>query len=265
MNRTGSTTRDRVGSARRPSERRGTGTAPRPDRRRAPRPWKRRSVQLAGVLTVLAAIGWLLWLSPVFAVRSVQVDGLTTLVADDVREVARVADGVPLLRVDAGAVEDRVAELPQVRSVQVARGWPDRIVITVAEREAMAVVGRPGRRSLVDASGVLFDTVTGEPPRGVVPLEVAEPEEGDPETLAGLTALSALPPGLREEVVRVSVPDVENIELALRDDTVVRWGGAGASATKAQVLGALVERMADDELEPAAVIDVSTPDAVVLR
>lgn len=265
MNRSGSTTRDRVSSGRRTVQRRGAGATPRPNRRRALRPRQRRSLQLAAVLTVLAAIGWLLWLGPVLAVRAVQVDGLDTLDAAQVREVARVAEGVPLLRVDVAAVERRVAELPQIRSVQVARGWPDRIVITVAERVPVAVVGEPGRRSLVDADGVLFDTVTGDAPRGVVPLVVDDPATGDPETLAGLAAIRALPAGLRDDVGRVAVPDEEQIEVTLGDGTVVRWGDASDSAAKAQTVVALLGRIADGELDPAAVIDVSAPDAVVLR
>lgn len=265
MNRSGSTTRDRVSGGRRAIQRSGTGIPPRPDRRRTRALWRRRPLQLAAVLTALAGLGWLLWLSPVLAVRAVQVDGLTTVGADEVREAARVAEGVPLLRVDVGAVVRRVAELPRVRSVEVARSWPDRIVITVAERVPVAVVGAPGRRWLVDADGVLFDTVTGAPPRGVVPLDVDEPGTGDPETMAGVAAIRALPAGLRKDVDRVAVPDAEHIEITLRDGPVVRWGDAASPGTKAQVLAALVARIADGELDPAAVIDVSTPDAVVLR
>ena len=265
MNRSGSTTRDRVSRGRRKVQRRGTGATPRPSRRRSLPARRRRPLQLATVLTVLAVIDWLLWLGPVLTVRAVQVDGVTTLAADQVREAAQVTEGVPLLRVDVGAVERRVAELTQIRSVQVARSWPDRIVITVAERVPVAVVGAPGRRSLVDADGVLFDTVTGNPPRGIVPLDVEDPGTGDPETMAGLTAILALPAGLRDDVERVTVPAVEQIELVLRDGTLVRWGNASDAATKAQAVVALVARIADGELDPAGVIDVSAPGAVVLR
>ncbi|WP_347060322.1 FtsQ-type POTRA domain-containing protein [Blastococcus sp. HT6-30] len=266
MNRTGSTTRDRTRSGRRTADRRSARVTPLPDRR-APRrrSRQRRSIQLAVGATLVAVVGWLLWMSPLLAVRTVQVDGTTTLPADRVREAAQVPDGVPLLRVDLDVVEDRVARLPQVREVQAARGWPDRIVVTVAERVPVAVVGQPGRRSLVDADGILFDTVTGNPPPAVVPLVVDDAQAGDPETLAGIAAIRALPTDLRRELAEVTVPGVEDIGLTLSDGTVVVWGDAAESATKAQVLGALLDRIAAGELEPAAEIDVSTPDAVVLR
>lgn len=266
MNRTGSTTRDRTRRGRRSGARRSARVTPLPDRRPVRRRARqRRLVQVAVALTVLAVVGWLLWLSPVLAVRAVQVDGVTTLSAEQVREAAQVPDGVPLLRIDLGAVEEGVARLPQIRDVQAARSWPDRIVVTVAERVPVVVVGEPGRRSLVDAEGVLFDTVPGVPPPGVVPLVVDDPEQGDPELVAGVAAVRAIPAEVRNEVAEVTVPGVEDVGLVMADGTVVVWGDAADSDTKAQVLVALLDRIAAGELEPAAEIDVSAPDAVVLR
>ena len=40
----------------------------------------------------------------------------------------------------------------------------------------------------------------------------------------------------------------------------MRWGGAEESDRKAAALAALLEQLADGDLEPAATIDVSTPD-----
>ena len=52
---------------------------------------------------------WLLFAGPLLAVRSLQVDGLRTLPAEQVREAAGIESGTPLLRVDVDAAE---------------RGWP---------------------------------------------------------------------------------------------------------------------------------------------
>jgi cell division protein FtsQ len=213
----------------------------------------------------LVAVGWLLFAGPLLAVRSLQVDGLRILPADQVREAALIDRGTPLLRVDVAAAEARIARLPQVASVEVTRGWPDSVVITVVERVPVAIVGPPGERSLVDADGVLFDIVTGEPPAGVVPLEVPDPRPGDATTLAALTAVSALPVGVRDGVAGAEATSPDDISLTLDDGTVVLWGDASRSAAKAAALGALIEKLASGDLEPAETIDVSTPDAVVLR
>lgn len=266
MSRTGTTTRDRDGGAPRRSSGRGSGSSVVPLRgRRRGSTRRRRVLQAATAVLVLGALAWALWSGPMLAVRSVQVDGATTLPADLVREAAGIADGTPLLRVDVDAARDAVAELPQVESVTVSRGWPSRVVITLEERQPLAVVGEPGRRSLVDADGVLFDTVTGEPPAGVVPLEVADAGPGDPATTAALAAIAALPDTLREQVVLAAAPDAEDIVLTLADGTVVRWGGAEASAEKAEIVGALLGELAAGTLEPATELDVSAPEAVVLR
>ena len=266
MNRTGSTTRDRTGRSRRAPERR-PAPAVTPLVRRRPRPPRRnrRPVQMAVAGAGLVAVVWLLLVSPVLGVRSVQVDGVATLPADQVREAAGIEPGTPLLRVDVDTARARIGRLPQVASVAVTRGWPHTVVVTVVERKPVAVVGVPGRRTLVDADGVLFDTVSGEPPAGVVPLDVAAPGPGDPATMAALTAVEALPTGLRKKVASVAATEAGELTVTLTDHTLVRWGGPERSERKAAALAALIGQFAHGDLEPAATIDVSTPEDVVLR
>ncbi|WP_324277414.1 cell division protein FtsQ/DivIB [Blastococcus brunescens] len=164
---------------------------------------RRRLVQLVAALAAVAAVAWLLLAGPVLAVRDVRVDGLVTLPAEQVQEAAGIGDGTPLLRVDVEAAEARVGRLPQVSAVEVTRNWPDSVVITVVERVPVAIVGQPGRRSLVDADGVLFDMVTGSPPEGVVPLLVDSPGPEDPATLAGsLPSARCRPRSARRSRVR---------------------------------------------------------------
>lgn len=276
MSRSGTTTRDRHRGSGRTGEprggaRRGGPVSALPDRRRErsrrdrARRRRRRPLQLALGAAALVGLVWLLWAGPLLAVRSVQVDGVAILPTAQVREAAGVEEGTPLLRVDVDAAEAGVAALPQVAAVEVTRGWPDRVVITVVERVPVAVVGDPGRRTLMDAGGVLFDTISGEPPAGVVPVDVAEPGPDDPATAAALAAVTGLPGEVRPQVAGVSAADPDDVVVLLRDGTLVRWGGPEDSAEKGEVLAALLEQIAAGALEPAGTIDVSTPDAVVLR
>jgi cell division protein FtsQ len=232
---------------------------------RAADPRRRLAIRLGLVVTAVAVAAWVVWGSPLLAVSSVRVDGATSLTADQVRSAAGVEDGTPLLRVDVDAAAARVGRLPQVAAVQVTRGWPQTVVITVQERVPVAVVEQAGTRSLVDAGGVLFDTVTGAPPAGVVPLDVAAPGPDDPATRAGLAALVELPGDVRAQVASVAAVSGTDVTLTLTDGTTVLWGTAEDSAEKADVLVALLGQLASGGLEPATTIDVSAPSAVVLR
>src|SRR5690606_9423784 len=84
VSRTGTTTRDR-GSSRPPGRRPASVTPLRTSRHLVRR--RRALLALGGVL-VLVLLGWGLWSGPLLAVRTVQVDGATTLPADVVRDAA---------------------------------------------------------------------------------------------------------------------------------------------------------------------------------
>ncbi|KQS64855.1 cell division protein FtsQ/DivIB [Modestobacter sp. Leaf380] len=264
MNRTGSTTRDRTRGARRGASPARSGvTRIRPARRLDRR--QRRLLVAGSVLVLVAVAAWVVLASPLLAVRTVQVDGATTLSADQVREVAGVALGTPLVRVDTGSAAARVAGLPQVADAEVSRGWPDRVVVTLRERVAVAVVDQAGTRSLVDAGGTLFDTITGDPPAGVVPVQVTDPGPDDAATRAALAALVSLPGSVRGQLASVAAGTPDDVTLTLADGTSVLWGSAERAERKAEVLTALLDQLAAGTLEPAAQIDVSSPEAVVLR
>jgi cell division protein FtsQ len=266
VSRAGSTTRDRARARRGSTRDRGTAVTPLRSRRRSRPDPRRRLLVLLGFTLLLLGLGtWVVLGSPLLAVHTVQVDGTTTLSDASVVQAAGIRDGTPLARVDTAGAAARVARLPQVADVDVTRGWPDTVVVTVTERVAVAVVERDGTRHLVDAEGVLFDTVTGDPPAGVVPLAVSDPRPDDPATTAGLAALTSLPADMRGQVAGVAASSADDVRLTLTDGRLVVWGSAEQADRKARVLGALLDQIDAGTLEPAQTLDVSTPDAVVLR
>lgn len=269
MSRVGTTTRDRAGRGDRGGVPGGASAVTPLRARRRPRrsmgPRRRLLVALAGTLLVAGAVAWVLLASPLLAVRTVRVDGAQGLPPDQVAEVAGVAEGTPLVRVDTGAAAARVAQLPQVAAVEVTRGWPGTVVVTVAERVPVAVVDVDGSRQLIDAGGVVFDTITGRVPAGVVPMDVPDPGPDDPATRAVLGALTALPRDVRASVAGAVASTGDDVTLALSGGRTVRWGSADLTDRKAEVLTALLGQIEAGTLEPATTLDVSTPDAVVLR
>jgi cell division protein FtsQ len=268
VSRPGRTTSDRQ---------RGTGRGTSPDApavtplraRRRSRLLDRRRRLLIGAAALLVAAGLVAWVllgSPFLAVRTVRVDGTGTLPADRVAAATGIRTGTPLARVDTAAAVARVRKLPQVAAVEVSRGWPHTVVVTVTERVPVAVVVTGGgQRALLDRDGVVFDTVTGDPPAGVVPLDVASPGPHDAATRAALAAVTALPGDVRGQVTGVVAHTPDDVTLALTDGRSVLWGSADQATRKAQVLKALLDRIEAGDLDPAATLDVSTPGSVVLR
>ncbi len=205
------------------------------------------------IVPILLAVGWLAWFSPWLAVSQVQVtvssapDIAGPLSADEVRAVAQVEPGVPLLRVPTAEIESRVTALPQVESATVTRAWPDTIVIDVVRRTPVALVAAASGYDLVDATGAVIRTVPGV-------------EEGVPVVRAsgdGLTAAISvareIPEEIRRRVVTVEASTRNNVTLVLRNGSEVMWGSAEEGPFKAEVLLVLLKEV------DARWYDVSAP------
>lgn len=218
-----------------------------------------RRLLLAAVLVLLlaGATGWVVGCTGVLGVRAVKVTGLRALPAGSVLAAAAVRQGQPLARVDTDAVADRVRAVPGVERVAVTRSWPTTLRITVTERRGVAVAGVAGVLWLVDHTGVRFQRLD-RAPAGLPRLTVRDPRAGDPATAAALSALAALAPPVRAQVLAVGASTPDSVTLTLRGGRRVIWGGAGEAEAKARVLAALLTR-------PGKVFDVSTPSVVTVR
>ncbi|SFC04605.1 cell division protein FtsQ [Nocardioides terrae] len=225
-------------------------------RRFARRQWRRRWLawrRVLAVAVVLAAIGtaaWVVWFSTLLSVQSVQVSGVSTLRPGQVRRVAHVEIGDPLVSVDLGAVHARIAALAAVDHVEVSRQWPDQVRIEITERTPVAVVDFGGRLRGLDKNGVVFlDYKTA--PAGLP--KVTTPFGTSAEALReAARVVTALPVELTRVVDHVEVKTVDQITLALSDGRTVVWGSAAESPQKAEVLRALLG-------QDAKTYDVSVP------
>ncbi len=214
---------------------------------------RRRRIRLLAALLALVALGagvWSVWFSPLLAVNSVMVVGLSPesepVGAESVRASAAVSAGSPLVRVDTVGAQSRVAQLPWVESVQVYRSWPSAIVVEVVERTPVGVVEQGEARRGIDATGVVFD-----PPGG---LWLTDPViRGEEAALAeAVEVVVTLPEEIARRVRAVQAVSPDDIRLQLGNDAIVRWGNADEAEFKAQVLIALLPRRAQ-------AYDVSAP------
>jgi len=188
---------------------------------------------------LLAGAVYGVFFSPLLGVRSVSIAGATDPISVKVLAVVDVPDGTPLARVDLDGVAERVNAVPEVAEVEVARHWPDTLVVTVNPRVPIAVTSANGRYWLMDSTGDPYLAVDA-PPAGLVPVKLATPGVGDPATAAALTVVAALSPDFRAQVTDLAARTPYDVRLTLADGRSVIWGEATDSAKKMEILPAVM-------------------------
>jgi cell division protein FtsQ len=226
-------------------------------------------------LVIVGALGvsahWALT-SPRFGVAGVDVVGVRRLTTEAVAEASGIVPGENLWRLDARAVEERLLGLAAVKEARVERQPPNRVVLTVTEREPYALV-QAGRMHWVDSQGVDL----GVAPRAVAPV-LPIISGVDPASLGGARqpagrgleaglALLRLLEGSRSRLLnRISEIDAGRPEgpvLVLLDGMEVRLGHEGWDARLARLQGVLAQLEASKG--SATTIDLRFRDQVVLK
>ena len=90
---------------------------------------------------------------PCFRVQTIRVEGADKLQEDAIIAQSGVSNEDCLLFLDAGAVRDRVAAIPYVRSCRVMRYFPNKLVIGIQERVALATLMVENRLFEIDDEG----------------------------------------------------------------------------------------------------------------
>jgi cell division protein FtsQ len=204
--------------------------------------WRVTFFALAAAGIVAAAV-WVLFGSPLLVVRSVSVSGTHLVSRSEVAAASGVQLGTPLIRVNTARAAARIVAIPQVRSAQVTRSWPNRLVIVVRERTPeLALPAYGGGYDLADADGVVLQRVARRP--ADLPLyPTVAPEgalRGNPDLAAAAAVLGELPATLRHSVTSVSAPEADQVTLYLAGGITVLWGDTGRAGVKARELTVLM-------------------------
>jgi cell division protein FtsQ len=213
----------------------------------------RRWLTLVTVAVVLLVLAWVIGFSSVLGARTVTVKGNHAVATTTIRQTAGIRPGTPLLRLDKGAVQRRLAALPAVRSITVTTSYPSTVVITVTERVAVAYRVSGAGWQLIDRDNVAFRTVASTP--AGLPLV---DDSGDVTKAAAAAVAASLPTAVANKVSTIAVPSTESITLKLADGRTILWGGTDRSDEKARLLQALLG-------QPGTYFDLSDPGAVISR
>ena len=217
-----------------------------------------------GVLAILGVIGYGVTQSPLLDVDEVRVIGAARVGPNELRSVAGIEPGTPLVGLDLNAAVDRLQRLPSVASVEAERTWSGVVTFAVTERPAVARIDTPEGSLVVSADGIVLDR-TGTPETGL-PLisgamfsaEVGTVVPG--ELSPALAVAEGLPSDIARVVERIEL-SVDDVGLRLRGGGVVSMGDARQLEPKFDAVRAFLAQV---DLRCLQRIDVQAPLVPVL-
>lgn len=225
---------------------------------------RRRRLKIAGIsaliVALLAGAAYLLFYSPVFAVKaahvSVEVRDEAGIIDDTaIVSLAHSEVGTPVLRVDAGRLERELEDLPEVSEASVSASFPSSLTVHVTADTPIACIGTAGECTPVLADGTEVPSVSPEVAAQLPVVSMSLNDETERRLQGVLDAVGALPEQIRSQVTSATMSDSGLVELSLPESTV-KWGEPVDHEKKARVLEVLMT-------SPAGTYDVSTPDSPV--
>jgi cell division protein FtsQ len=194
-----------------------------------------------------------------FRVRTVQVQGASTMASNDIVRATGVTAGQPILTVDLAQVRERLLGVGWVKEARVVRLLPDTLLLAVVQRKPLAVWQHEGRAVVVDVDGApVREADPGRFPE--LPLIVGQAaNEAAPAFMAELDQR----PWLKARIDAVVRVDDRRWDLKMKDGGLVQLPAVGEDSALLQ-LEQLNERqhILDLGLER---IDLRQPDQVVVR
>lgn len=221
---------------------------------------------IGGAAVALLIGAWYVTRTPLLDVDRIEVEGAVQTMVDDILVAVAVHPGDALLELDLRAAAERVRTLPWIDSAVVERNWDGRIVISVTERQMVAIVDdESGVGQLVDASGrVLAPDGTMD----MVDTRILGAVAGSPgstvEGIDGALRLAALlTPGMRSRVATIALGADGSLTLGLRPQGSVAIGPPTDLAAKVSSLRTVMAQVDQRDLASINVVNPSTP--VVVR
>lgn len=211
----------------------------------------KRAILLLLVMTLVGVGAWLAY-SPYLAMRRLVVTGVVSSSVVDQLEKMGVAEGIPMMRVDAQVLAETLLSDPWVQDVEVDKLWPHTVRVMVEERYPVAwVLTEAGWRAL-SGDGAALEVSPDQVMPHVTGLAEAQLSISHPSLEPALEFLQHLRSDLLPETAIEIHGEQVTATVARR---VVRLGRADNLEEKARVLEVLIDGHAD----PGTVINLFSP------
>lgn len=199
---------------------------------------RRRTIGIAaGCVAILAALAAIAPFTPVMGVKEITVEGNRTLSADQVRDLAGIAPDTPMGRVDVNDAAHRVASDPWIKTVTVARNWPNTVDVALEEHVAVAYLKQSDGAHLIDRDGKAF--LVAEPPAGAVELVGAQ-ADNEQVMADAVDIASSISDEARAEIAVIEVGPFNHV-LKTHDGRTIYWGASEDNQNKAYALEAVLQ------------------------
>lgn len=227
--------------------------------------------KLLAVIAVVAAL--VVGATVFFRVEEITVTGVQRYTQQQVVEASGAVQGANLFALNKFDMAAQIRrQLPYVEGVNIRRGLPDTLVITVTETGAAAVVGSPDGRWLISRSGKVLEQageetdvmeITGlravQPEAGVMML-VQEEDSGKRENLlALLQALDGC--NMLDEVASIDLHTASYIMVQLGERFTVKLPGTGDFDYLLGAMNATIEKLEPYE---SGTLDLTARDYTVV-
>jgi cell division protein FtsQ len=194
-----------------------------------------------------------------FRLKTVHVEGASSLATPDIVAAAEVYKDEPLLGLDLEALRKRVEQVGWVKEARIVRLLPDTLVVAVVERKQLAVWQHAGRTVVIDDHGQ--EIPEADPARFPnLPLVVGQ---GGDEHAAEILPTLAQRPKLIERMDALVRVDNRRWDLRMKDGSLIQLPAVGEEEALMQ-LEQLDERSRILELGFER-IDLRNPDVVAVR
>ncbi len=219
------------------------------------------------VLALAAGAVWL-WRSTYLEIKHVEVVGASTLAPADIAAAAAL-DGDRMLSADLREAQERVRELPLVRTVRVERKWPDTIVLTIEERRPWGSWDQAGVMYVIDREGVVLGVSNGDTggPH-VISAEPTSLRQGDRVSYQAVDAVAEiyelLPRTLGLQVTEVAFVPGTGVRVTTDDHQTAILGDSSSIAYKLAVWAAVEEAAAAERIN-YGVVDLRFGNRPVLQ
>ncbi|WEV63587.1 FtsQ-type POTRA domain-containing protein [Bifidobacterium sp. ESL0732] len=222
------------------------------------------------VVALLAALGWLLFFSPVFLLdaHQISVSGENQWVGKArVVSIAEKQAGKSLLLVSSGDVEQELKDIPGVSMAKVEKIYPKAIKVTITAQEPAAMLKTPdGSETAVDGYGRVLNKVENVSTKGIPVIEVNNVETSlrDRSVQQALKVLNLLGHNMRGSITKVTAKTQDSVTTELNGgERVIVWGDSSDMKLKK----AVVDKIINDptKIGDKHQVDVSAPLRPIIK